>query len=68
MVERWESANIAQISARRWDEVVGSGGSEGTATDGVADDTLFDDAALCPEALRDPVETGPLVERAGIAG
>ena len=67
VVDRWESAKIAQTSARRWDEVVGSGGSGGTATDGVAEDARLDDPALCPDVLRDPVDTGPLVARAGIS-
>jgi hypothetical protein len=67
VVERWESAKIAQTSARRWDDVVGSGGSGGTATDGVAEDARLDDTALCPDVLRDPADTGPLVARAGIS-
>lgn len=67
VVERWESAKIAQTSARRWEEVVGSGGSGGTATDGVTEDARLDDPALCPDVLRDPVDTGPLVARAGIS-
>jgi hypothetical protein len=65
VVERWESAKIAQMSARRCADVVGSGGSGGTATEGVAEDALLDEA-LCPDVLRDPVDAGPLVARAGM--
>lgn len=67
VVERWESAKIAHTSARRWEDVVGSGGSGGAAADGVAEDARLDDTALCPDVLRGPVDTGPLVARAGIS-
>lgn len=54
------------MSARRCADVVGSGGSGGTATEGVAEEPRFDDTVLCPDVFRDPVDAGPLVARAGM--
>lgn len=65
-MDRWESAKIAHTSARRCVDVVGSAGSSGTATDGVAEDARLEDTALCPDVLRVPAEAGPLVARLGI--